>query len=224
MKSIDLLRAEATQKRLYQTRSNIFDKIDSLAALFQQRYPELDWTDCRELLSDDDSKTGNYDFAVRHIIKWGRADARIIEDAFQISLPPCVHELYSQIQAAVLIWRNVFHLLPPSEVVAWELQNRAWLDMDLNEPPIQFVRLMKCESASGDIAIKRSAKDNKWRVFHISVDHDSIYTDDPLNDQFPLSEDLDSWLQYLIENDGAFSPEVLYQEQAAYLIDRIGTM
>lgn len=94
------------------------DKIDSLAALFQQKHPETDWSDCRELLSADDPNTGNYDFAVRHMIRWGKADARIIEDAFQISLPPSVHELYAHIQEAILIWRNIFIFL---------LQPRWWL-------------------------------------------------------------------------------------------------
>jgi hypothetical protein len=222
MKSLELLREEATRKRVYRTSSNIFDKIDSLVGLFQQRHPETDWSDCRELLSAYDPSTGSHDFAVRHLIKWGKADARIIEDAFQITLPPYVHEWYSHIQEAILIWRNVFHLMHPAEVVAWERQNREWLDMKPDEPPTQFVRLLKCESIAADIALKKNAKDGQWRVFIIGPDHDSIYTDDPINDQFPLAEDLDSWLQYVMESDGAFSPHEVYQEQAAYLIERIG--
>lgn len=219
MKSIELLRAEAAQKRVYRTSSNIFEKIESLTEQFQQRHPETDWSYSHER-SNHDPRTGNYDLAVRHMIKWGKADVRIIEDAFEISLPPSIHELYAHIQEAVLIWRNIFHLMPPAEVVAWEKQNREWLMMDPNEPPVQFVRLMSCVSASGDIALKKCANDDQWRVFYVSPDHDSVYENNPLNDQYPLAEDLDSWLRYVMEKDGAFSPSELYQEQAAYLIER----
>lgn len=220
MKSIELLRTEAEQKRVYRTRSNIFEKISSLTELFQQKYPETDWSYARER-SDDDPSTGNYDLAVRHMIKWGKADARIIEDAFEIRLPSCIHELYANIQEATLTWRNVFHLMSPAEVVTWEKQLREWLDMAPDDPPVQFVRFMKCETASGEIALKKCARDDKWRVFHVSVDHDTAYEDNPLNDSSPLAEDLDSWLQFVINNDGAFSPHELYQEQSAYLIERI---
>lgn len=218
MKSLELLRAEAAQKRMYRTRSNVFEKIGSLTELFQQRYPQTDWSYARER-SHDDPSTGNYDLAVRHMIKWGKADARIIEDVFHIRLPQSIHEMYAQIQEACLIWRNIIHILHPKDVVAWELQNREW-EGKTNQP-VRLVRFIQSERTSGDIALRKSVSDNKWRIHFCSIEEGPNY-ESPSHDGCDLAEDLDDWLMYMMAHDGAFSPDENDHAQAACLIERIG--
>jgi hypothetical protein len=217
MKALELLQQEAGQRRLYRTDSDILETISPLVGYFQRKYPDSDWGNCCELVSGRYGK-GSYDLSVRHMIRWGKADARVIEDAFQISLPPFIHEMYSQIQEAILVWRNIIHILPPEEVVAWERQNREWEGKE--GQPVRLVRFIQSERLSGDIAIRQSVSDNKWRMFYVTVDDDSDYDDQRL-DQHTLSEDLDSLLQYMMANDGAFSPSEYHQSQVARLITRI---
>ncbi len=217
MKALELLRQEADQRRVYRAEMDIVDTITPLVDYFGQKYPDTDWRSCCEVISDQGGKWP-YDLAVRHMIRWGKADARVIEDAFQISLPPFIHELYSQIEEAVFIWRNVVRLMPPEEVVAWERENREWEDKE--GQPVRLVRFMKSRRLSGDIAIRRSVCDDQWRMYYVSVDDDSDYDEERL-DQYTLAEDLDSWLQYMMANDGAFSSSEYHQAQAARLIKRI---
>ena len=218
MKALELLRQEAEQRRVYRTETDIVDTIQPLVDYFGQKYPDTDWRDCCEVVSGKCGK-GAYDLAVRHMVRWGKADARVIEDAFQISLPPFIHELYSQMQEAVFIWRNVVHLMPPEEVVSWERENREWEDKE--GQPVRLVRFMNSRRHSGDIAIRRSVCDDHWRMFYVSVDNEPDY-DEARLDQYTMAEDLDSWLQYVMANDGAYSPSEYHQAQAARLISRIG--
>jgi hypothetical protein len=217
MKALEQLRQEEEQRRVYRTETEIVDKITPLVDYFGQKYPDTDWRSCCEVVSGKCGK-GQYDLAVRHMIRWGKADARVIEDAFQISLPPFIHELYSQMQEAVFIWRNVIRLMPPEEVVAWERQNREWENKE--GQPVRLVRFIDSRSYSGDIAVRQSVCDDKWRMYYVSVDDDSDY-DDAKMDQYTLAEDLDSWLQYVMANDGAYGDSDYHQEEAGYGICRI---
>lgn len=214
----DMLRQKECERRIYRTDSDFLGKIEPLAQWFCDKYPgNRQPKHYCELVSGRYGK-GSYDFAVRHMIRWGRADARLIEDAFQISLPPFIHEFYSQVQEAVLVWRNIIHILPPEEVIAWERQNREWEGK--GNGPVRLVRFIKSYSVSGDIAIRRSVSDDKWRMFYVSVDDEANYEEARL-DHYTLAEDLDSWLQYLMTNDGAYSQDEFHQSEAAYLMTRV---
>lgn len=217
MKALDLLRQEASERRVYRTTSDIMDTISRCVADFQQRYPDTDWSPSSELVAGKRNK-GEYDFAVRHMIRWGKADARVIEDAFQVKLPDSIHELYAHIQEAYLVWRNIIHIMHPDEVVSWERQNREWEGKGGGS--VRLVRFIQSRWTSGDIGFRKSVSDDRWRVYYAAVD-DAPGHEDASRDGHDLADDLDSWLQYLMTNDGAFSPDEQDHAHAEYLIARI---
>lgn len=218
MKSLELLRQEESQQRVYRTKTNIIDSVRGFVVYFRQKHPQTDWSSCCELLAEYPTKIPSYDFTVRHMIQWGKADARVIEDAFQISLPQSIHELYSQIQEAVLFWRDIIHILNPNDAVSWERQNREWEDTE--NGPFRLIRFIESRWYGGSIGIRKSVSDDKWRIYYAAVDDGPGY-EDKSHDGFDLADDLDSWLQYMMANDGAFSPAERHHVQAARLITRI---
>jgi hypothetical protein len=58
MKALDLLRQEASERRVYRTTSNIMDTISRCVADFQQRYPDTDWSPSSELVAGARYKGG----------------------------------------------------------------------------------------------------------------------------------------------------------------------
>jgi hypothetical protein len=152
------------------------------------------------------------------MIRWGKADARMIEDAFQIKLPDSIHELYEHIQEAYLVWRNIIHIMHPEEVISWERQNREWEGKASG--PVRLVRFIQSRWTSGDIGFRKSVSDDKWRIHYFAVDDGPDY-EAASHDGCDLADDLDSWLQYMMANDVAFSPDEQDHAQAEYLITRI---
>ncbi|MBE7495570.1 MAG: hypothetical protein HS117_11530 [Verrucomicrobiaceae bacterium] len=216
MKSVEKLKIEARQTRYYRTASNYIYHLDWHVAELSMRVrsKEWEWEDCARLVRGNPN-IEPYDLALKHMIHWGKADARIIEDAFGVSLPPSVHEFYTEIQEAVLVWRNIFHFLHPKDIVAWEKECRAACKHE--NLPVRLIRF--CKLVTGDsVALRLNERSGKWSIVHAPVQTPTEEIQSPLYDdpEYQLSDDLDNWLLWLMQHDG-----LICQDERQW-VERIG--
>jgi hypothetical protein len=200
MKSIEQLKIDADVVRLYRSSSTYIDYAQWHVADFSHRLPGSNWADYVRIVRGNPDREP-YDMALRHMIHWGKADARVIEDAFGVSLPPSVHEFYSEIQEAVLFWKEIFHFLHPRDVVAWEREYRMLCEDD--DLPVRLIRFCKLRTGAS-VALRLSERGGKWSIVHASVDTPTEEIQSPLYDdpEYQLSDNLDNWLLWLMQHDG----------------------
>lgn len=204
MKSLNMLKLEAETSRVYRVNNNQFEYIDWHVRDMIERIPGKDWSSCCSVIKGQPNKTP-YELELKHMIQWGRADARVIEDAFQVTLPDCVHSFYSEIQEAVLNWKNTYHILRPEHVVAWEKLYR-----DLCEDtylPVNLIRFCKLDRTGDSIALRKHTQTGRWHIDYAAVDQSTEEIQSSDFDEEPLATSLDDWLIDLINNDGVIDPD-----------------
>ncbi len=210
MRSIDLIKAQASETRVYRTTFNIADDLMWHVNDFNARLPGTNWHEfCQALPKNPD---GSHDMALRHMIHWGKADARVIEDAFQVTLPPSVHAFYAEIQEAVLNWSHTYHIMRPEHVVAWEREYRELSeDTDL---PVRLIRFCKMPVTGVSIAFRQHPQTDAWNIGWTSVDDLTEELQSLAGDFCMVAEDLDQWLVHLLDNDGvSFSDQQQWFEK-----------
>ena len=199
MKSIDLLREEEKHSRVYRTHTPIRREVLWHVSDMNARIPGIDWTDCCKFPNIAPRKD-SYDIEVKHMIHWGRADARIIEDAFHVVLPNYVHEFYSEIQECVLNWKYSYHILRPEDVVDWETFYRG--EEGKHDLPFNLIRFCKVSSSSDSIAFRKNTRTGQWNIVYSSLYISTEEFQSAKYDSDYLAEDLDAFIFKLTSSDG----------------------
>lgn len=199
MKALEALKQDADLSRVYRTQTTMCDDVLWHVSDMTTRIPGIDWAGCCKFPKGP-PKREPYDIEVKHMIHWGRADARIIEDAFKVTLPAYVHELYSEIRECVLNWKYSYHILDPKSVVEWERFHRE--EEGADSLPVHFIRFCKVSGSSGSIALRKQTQTGKWHVDYASLYETTEEAQSSKYDDTHLSEDLDGWIQRLMANDG----------------------
>lgn len=199
MRSIEILTQEAQHSRVYRTHTPMCDEVLWHVSDMTARIPGIDWSDCCKF-PQGPPKKAPYEIEVKHMIHWGRADARIIENAFKIKLPDYVHEFYSKIQECVLNWKYSYQILRPEVVVEWEKFHRE--EEGDGGLPFHLIRFCKISGSSDSIAFRKHNQTGRWNIDYASVSDTTEEIQSSKYDSAYLAEDLDEWLQKLISNDG----------------------
>jgi len=143
---------------------------------------------------------------LKHMIHWGKADARIIEDAFGVELPSCVHDFYSEIKECVLNWKESYQILSPQDVVDWEKLNRETSDEE--DLPIRLIRFCKVVASSDSISLRKNTKNDHWNIQYNSLDYRTkVFQSAEFDTELILADNLDEWLLKLMANDGILDPD-----------------
>ncbi len=199
MTSLEALKLEADHSRVYRTRTPMCDDVLWHVSDMTTRIPGIDWAACCRFPKGP-PKREPYEIEVKHMIHWGRADARIIEDAFEVTLPAYVHEFYSEIRECVLNWKYSYHILDPESVVEWERFHRE--EEGIESLPVNLIRFCKIAGSSDSIAFRKHTQSGRWNITYAALCDATDYLQSSACDTSDLDEDLDSWLQRLKANDG----------------------
>ena len=215
MKAVEALKQEENHSRIYRTRTPMYKEVMWHVSDMKTRIPSVDWAGCCKLLHGP-PKNDFYEIEVKHMIHWGRADARIIEDAFQVSLPDDIHEFYSEIQECVLNWKYAYHILRPEDAVDWETFYRQ--EEGCNHPPVNLIRFCKISGSSDSIAFRKHTQTGKWQIDYARLYVSTEELQSPKYDTTCLAEDLAGWLQRLRSNDGILHED----DRRLTAVERIG--
>lgn len=200
------LRKEAICDRTYRGRSHYSDEAAWYVSQMSQRYPDTNWREYANITAE--TAGCHYDIKVKHMIRWGRSDARIIEDAFQVKLPDSVHEFYSQITEAVFLWRKIFHFLPPDDVVAWERECRQLTECE--ELPVHLIRF--CKTDADSLALRFNFRTGNWNIVFAAYYDSTEEIQSPSSDNTYIAETLDQLLDLLLRQDG-----LIYLEEMCHM-------
>ena len=192
---IDLSK-EASCDRIYRGHSNYSDEAAWYASHMSQRYPDTNWQEYTSILSNVPGH--HYDIKVKHMIQWGRSDARIIEDAFQVQLPDSVHEFYQRVTEAVFFWRKTYHFLCPTDVVLWEREIRHLTECE--HLPNHFITF--CRTDGDYLGFRFNPRQKTWTIFYYTADEFLEDIQSPANDESHVCEKIDDLLQLLMQQDG----------------------
>lgn len=215
MQSLEALKQDADQSRVYRTRTPMCDEVLWHVSDMTTRIPGIDWAACCQFPKGP-PKTAPYDIEVKHMIHWGRADARIIEDAFKVTLPTYVHELYSEIRECVLNWKYSYQILDPESVVEWEKFHRE--EEDIQSLPVHLIRFCKIAGTSDSIAFRKHTQSGRWNIIYAALCDSTDYLQSPECDTSDLDEDLDAWIHRLRTNDGILHDD----DRKITAVERIG--
>lgn len=165
MEPTELLRTESVAERIYRSEGVYIDAVARAIGGFQRRYPDGDWKDHCRLVSGTPGN-GEYQIALRHFVRWGSADASLMERHWGIKLPPWIHEFYSQVSEAVFLWRNLIRVMPPVEVIRNEDEQRSWDGG--GGLPIRLIRFAVIWLTGSHLALRQSVEDGRWRIMYVS--------------------------------------------------------
>lgn len=167
-----------------------------------QKYPDTNWHECAQVIAGKPGK-GVYDVEVNHMVEWGRSDARIIEDAFQVKLPESVHLFYRHITEAVFLWRKAYHFLSPDAVVAWEREYRQLTEAE--DLPVRLIRF--CKTDGDSIAFRFNPVSRNWSIVFAAYYDSTEQIQNALWDGGSVTEEIDQLLGLLMQQDGLLYPE-----------------
>lgn len=202
--SVEALKQEANSSRVYRTRTPMCDEISWHASDMKTRAPEVDWSDCCKLLKGPPAIQA-YEIEVKHMIRWGRADASVIEKAFGVKLPDDVHAFYAHIQECVLNWKYSYQILNPKDVVNWERYHRH--EEGAKHLPYHLIRFCKISGSSDSIAFRKHTHTGQWNIDYAAICDSTEELQSPKNDNTSLAEDLDTWMHRLMTSDGILHEE-----------------
>lgn len=199
MKALEALKQEADHSRMYLTGTPMCDEVLWHVSDMTTRIPGIDWAGCCKF-PQGPPKRAPYEIEVKHMIHWGRADALIMEDAFQVTLPDYVHEFYSKIQECVFNWKYSYQVLRPEDVVAWEKFHRE--EEGNKSLPVHLIRFCKIAGSSDSIAFRKHTQTGRWNIIYAALCDSTDYLQSSECDTSDWDEDLDAWLHRLMANDG----------------------
>jgi hypothetical protein len=199
MNAIEALKQEENQSRIYRTRTPMYKEAMWHVSDMTNRIPGVDWASCCQFPKGL-PKRDPYEIEVKHMIHWGRSDARIIEDAFQVSLPDDIHAFYSEIQECVLNWKYGYHILRPEDAVDEERFYRQ--EEGCDHLPVGLIRFCKITGSSDCIAFRKHTQTGKWQIDYASLYVSTEEQQSLKYDTTCLAEDLAGWLQRLRSSDG----------------------
>lgn len=156
---------------------------------------------------------------VNHLIVEGQADWSQLEAAFQMELPQCLKDLYSQIQAATLVLDGFIVIESPQGILSLETMYRQIeRETDSGRPCKEYslLRFVSFPGIPAQLALRRWKSDGVWRVVmtYDGVDTFEMQENDQIFEQSQLMEILDEWMARILATNG--SPVVAGRERLIY--------
>lgn len=198
MSAVELLRGEADQIRNYRSRSNYFRELQSRIGDFQSKHPGIDWSQCCQLVDGIPGKT-EYQIAVKHAIKWGAADASVMEKHWGIKLPDWMHDFYSQVSEGIFTWGNLFQLHHPLDVIKLETLHRS--SEGALKIPVRLIRFITIWSTADCFALMKNPGEETWQITYAALDDGTQWLQEQRADPAILDKDLEAWFSRMIATD-----------------------
>ncbi|MBE7495571.1 MAG: hypothetical protein HS117_11535 [Verrucomicrobiaceae bacterium] len=149
-----------------------------------------------------DVENGERDLTrVLTVVEWRPADLALVEKAFDVQLPDWAHGIYARISRAVICLRNPIVILPPNEIVEWEVLIRNASEKGRRKLPVRQIVFAKAGIEGSFFALRRHTLTNQWEVALSTVDSTLEEEQGPLGD-LRCDPDPDAWMERMIATDG----------------------
>jgi hypothetical protein len=196
-----LLANAANESRSYESRSIYLSKLEQCVSAYKNAYLEKDWSNVLKITRRLRGKKP-YKIRVRHLIRFEKADATIIEHAFGVSLPESVHRFYNEVTECVLTLRNLVVILTPEEVVKLETKYREIeRSVGLKEEPVRLIRFALNATTGECFAFRKRVSDDKWAIGLTWDEQQTAYFQSAELDSIG-DPDIDTWMERLLSTDG----------------------